>query len=291
MKLNLIRSAVLLLPALTSGFSAPSQNNSQQAHLFGQFTDASNSGVGEVRIIAKPVSPPFSAVFVISSAPDGTYSLLLPPGGYVIEIRHRSFIPRELKIELEAGEKRTLNIRLQIQPVAQNVVVTANAQPVLAERTQAPVDLIGKEEIVQRQSVSLPDLLATQTGVTLARTGTVGGLASVFIDGGNSNFTKVLVDGTPVNEPGGAINFSNLTMDNVDKVEIVHGAESALYGTDAMSGVIQIVSHRGTTRIPAVNLFAEGGNLSSARGGAQVSGLLSGFDGWILFADRWSRGR
>jgi outer membrane cobalamin receptor len=64
----------------------------------------------------------------------------------------------------------------------------------------------------------------------------------------------------------------------VDKVEIVHGAESALYGSDAMSGVIQIVSHQGSTRIPEVNLFAEGGGFSSARGGAQFSGLVDKFD-------------
>ncbi len=88
----------------------------------------------------------------------------------------------------------------------------------------------------------------------------------------------MLVDGTPVNEPGGAINFSNLTLDNVDKVEVVHGAESALYGTDAMSGAIQIVSHQGSMRIPELNLLAEGGGFSSARGGAQVSGLLGAFD-------------
>ncbi len=61
-------------------------------------------------------------------------------------------------------------------------------------------------------------------------------------------------------------------------MEIVHGAESALYGSDAMSGVIQIVSHKGSTRIPELNLFAEGGSFSSARGGAQLSGLLHKFD-------------
>jgi vitamin B12 transporter len=169
-------------------------------------------------------------------------------------------------------------VRLDLERVSENVVVTANAQPLELDRTPASVDLLGRQEIEQRQTVSLPDLLATQTGVSLARTGTIGGLATLFVDGGNSNFAKVLIDGTPVNEPGGTFNFSNLTLDNVDKVEIVHGAESALYGTDAMSGVIQIFSHRGATRIPEVNLFAEGGSFSSARGGAQVSGLLGGFD-------------
>ena len=124
----------------------------------------------------------------------------------------------------------------------------------------------------------LPDLLSTQAGISLARTGTIAGLTTIFIDGGSSAFTKVLIDGTPVNLPGGDFDFSNLTLDNVDKVEIVHGAESALYGTDAMSGVVQIVSHRGTTRIPQIDLFTEGGSFSSARGGTRVSGLLGKLD-------------
>jgi len=74
------------------------------------------------------------------------------------------------------------------------------------------------------------------------------------------------------------MNLSNLTLDNVDKVEIVHGAESALYGSDAMAAVVQIVSHQGSTHIPELNLFAEGGGFSSARGAGQLSGLLGKFD-------------
>src|SRR5260370_18744636 len=138
--------------------------------------------------------------------------------------------------------------------------------------------IIGLQAIEQRQAVSLPDLISSQTGISLARTGTIGGFATIFVDGGNSSFAKVLMDGTPVNLPGGDYLFSNLTLDNVDKVEIVHGAESALYGTDAMSGVIQIVSHQGSTRIPEVNLFAEAGGFSSPPRGAQVSELLHKFD-------------
>jgi len=92
-----------------------------------------------------------------------------------------------------------------------------------------------------------------------------------------------------VNDPGGFVSFSNLTLDNVDKVEVVHGAESALYGSDAMSGVIQLFTHQGTTRTPSFDLFAEGGSFSSARGGAQVSGLLGAFDYsafWLLLPNR-----
>src|SRR5207244_8455171 len=101
-----------------------------------------------------------------------------------------------------------------------------------------------------------------------------GGVTSLFLNGGNYNFTKVLVDGTAVNEPGGAIDFSNFTLDNVEKIEVVRGAESALYGSDAMAGVVQVFTHRGTTRRPQLILLAEGGGFSTARGAAQLSGLV-----------------
>jgi len=74
------------------------------------------------------------------------------------------------------------------------------------------------------------------------------------------------------------VDFSNFTLDNIDKVEVVRGAESAIYGTDAVSGVIQVFSHRGTTHVPEVSLFAEGGTFATGRGGAQFSGLLGNFD-------------
>ncbi len=129
-------------------------------------------------------------------------------------------------------------------------------------------------------------------GIAIGRTGAEGGSASVFLNGGNSNFTKVLVDGAPINPPGGAVDFSSLTLDNIDKVEIVRGAESAIYGTDAVSGVIQLFTHRGETRVPEVNVFAEGGSFSTARGGAEVGGLLGQLrllGGQFLSGDRRTR--
>lgn len=278
MKTTLLRSAFLSLAVLALSISLHSQTSSSEAQLSGKLTDLSGYGIGGVGITAQVTSGSNGPIASATSRPDGSYLLRLPPGQYRIHFTRASFVPREFVLDLAAGESRILDVRLEIASLSENVVVTANPEPLELDRTPAPVDLLSRQETDQRQAVSLPDLLATQTGVSLARTGTIGGLTTIFIDGGNSNFAKVLIDGTPVNEPGGIINFSNFTLDNVDKVEIVHGAESALYGTDAMSGVIQIFSHRGETRIPELNLFAEGGSFSSARGGAQVSGLLGGFD-------------
>src|SRR6266478_727477 len=278
MKTTLLRTAFLSLAAFAVSISLQAQNNSDDAHLSGTLTDLSGYGVGNVKVTAQLEGSPSTRIWSAISTADGAYVLAVPTGRYHIHFQRSSFVSRDAVLDLATAENRALNVRLEIEQLSENVVVTANTQPLEVNQTPAPVDLIGRQEIDQRQAVSLPDLLATQTGISLARTGTIGGLATIFLHGGNSNFAKVLVDGTPVNEPGGAINFSNLTLDNVDKVEVVHGAESALYGTDAMSGAIQIVSHQGSTRIPELNLFAEGGGLSSARGGAQLSGLLRKFD-------------
>jgi vitamin B12 transporter len=278
MKTILLRTAFLSLAVFAISFSLLAQSNSADARLSGRLTDLSGYGVGNVKVTAQLENSTTAQVWPATSSPDGAYLLVLPPGRYHIHFQHPSFVPRDFVLDLAASETRSLELRLEIQRVSENVVVTASTQPLGLDHTPAPVDLIGRQEIDQRQAVSLPDLLSTQTGISLARTGTIGGLTTIFLDGGNSSFTKVLIDGTPINLPGGDIDYSNLTLDNVDKVEIVHGAESALYGTDAMSGVIQIVSHRGATRIPEFNVFGEGGSFSSARGGAQVSGLLGRFD-------------
>ena len=108
--------------------------------------------------------------------------------------------------------------------------------------------------------------------------GPYGGITSFFLDGGDSDYTKVLVDGTPVNEPGGAFDFSNFTLSNIDKIEIVHGASSALYGSDAMDGVIQIFTHRGTTTTPQIAIEGDGGTFGTGHGAGQLSGLLGKFD-------------
>jgi len=257
---------------------SPYSQAQSNAQISGQVTDASGYAIASVRIIAQPQGTRSSQTYETTTASDGTYSLALPPGSYHAHFEHATFVPHHLTLQLAPAESRKLDVRLEIAQLSENVVVTANGQPLEVSQTPAPVDLIGREEIDQRQTVLLPDLLATQPGIAITRTGTVGGLTTVFVDGGNSGFTKVLVDGTPINLPGGDVDFSNLTLDNVDKVEIVHGAESALYGTDAMSGVIQIFTHRGTTRTPEAALFAEGGSFSSVRGGAQFSGALAGFD-------------
>lgn len=278
MKSTIRCSAFLSCLLLILSSYSQAQSDSSPAKLSGKLTDVAGYGIAAVHVVATSEGDNSSPTYQTSSNLEGVYSLSLPSGRYQIHFEHPAFVRQDLSAQLTPGESRVLDIRMTIAPLSDKVVVTANAQPLELSQMPAPVDLVTREEIDQRQLVSLPDALVTTPGATIARTGREGGLTTFFLDGGDSNFTKFLVDGTPLNEPGGFLNLANSTLDNIDKIEIVHGAESALYGTDAVSGVVQLFSHRGETRVPEINLFTEGGSFSSARGGAQFSGLLGPFD-------------
>jgi vitamin B12 transporter len=278
MKPTIRRIAFLAFLIFAVSFSSQAQSDPSVAHLSGTLLDSSGAGIPGVRITAQLENALSSAPLTTTSANDGAYSLALPPGRYHLQFTHESFVPRDFTMDFSAAQLRTLDLRLELQPLSASVVVTAQAEPALAQETSASVTVITRDEIEKRQAVPLTDVLLYTPGVSVDRTGPEGGLAGVFLNGGNSYQTKVLVDGTTVNLPGGTFDFSNFTLDNIDKVEVVRGAESALYGTDAVSGVIQVFTHRGETRVPAVSLFSEGGSFSTVRGGAQLSGLLGSFD-------------
>jgi len=271
----------LSLPAvlfLVISISTSAQSGSSPAHLAGTLLDSSGAAVAGVHISAETEAAAGQQKYDTTSENDGGYSLTLPPGRYHIAFSRPSFVPRDFTLEFAPGESRILEVRLDLARLSESVVVTAQAEPTPVQDTSASVTVITKQEIDQRQAVPLSDLLLYTPGIAMGKNAAEGGLTSFFLDGGNSYHTKVLIDGATVNNPGGQVDFSNFTLDNVDKIEVVRGAESAIYGTDAVAGVIQVFTHRGETRVPAFSVFGEGGTFSSGRGGAQLSGLLGKFD-------------
>jgi vitamin B12 transporter len=213
-----------------------------------------------------------------SSDASGHFELRAHPGRYRISISRESFKRVEREIDISPASGREIDFQLALEPLASSVIVTAESNPVEVTSTVAPVDVVTRAQIDHREETSLPNLLSTEPGFSLARTGPEGAQATIFLDGGNSNYTKVLIDGAPANDSGGFIDISNFTLDSVDKIEIVHGAESAVYGSDAMAGVVQIFTHRGATRVPELDVTADGGSFDTGRGSAQLSGVLAAFD-------------
>ena len=280
MKTTLLRTTFLFLAVFAVSFSISAQSNSNNsdAHLFGALLDSSGAGVAAVNVTAQLEGNSSAQLWKANSSTDGAYSLAIPPGRYRVSFERSPFVPRDFVIDLSSNQQRQLDLTLNLEPLSSSVVVTAEAEPTLIDQSTASVSIITKDEIEARQSLFLTDALLFAPGIAIGRTGPEGGTASVFLNGGNSNFTKVLVDGAPINPPGAAVDFSSLTLYNIDKVEIVRGAESAIYGTDAVDGVIQLFTHRGDTRTPEFSVYAEGGSFASGSGGAQLSGLLGAFD-------------
>lgn len=127
----------------------------------------------------------------------------------------------------------------------QPVVVTATRLPTSSSAVSQPVAVLNGDELRARGVLTVADALREAPGATVVQSGSYGGVTSVFLRGGESRYTKVLIDGTPINAVGGIQFFENLSLDNVDRIEVLYGPASALYGADAMSGVIQIFTKRG----------------------------------------------
>ncbi|HEV3253676.1 MAG TPA: TonB-dependent receptor [Candidatus Acidoferrales bacterium] len=268
----------LVLPLLLILIGPVYSTNAQTvARLTGSLSDPSGASVSKAVVTATSLENSARTAHAVSG-PDGRFTLELAPGRYRVKIVRASFENVEEEFNLAPGETHEWNARMQLARLAATVVVSAEAQPTPAENVPAPVDILTHEDIEQRQENWLAPLLTSNPGASLARLGSFGGITSLFLDGGNSNFTKVLIDGAPVNQPGGDVDFSNFDLLDVEKVEVVHGAASALFGSDAMTGVVQIFTHRGTTRIPEIELVGDGGTYSSGRGSARISGLLDRFD-------------
>jgi vitamin B12 transporter len=173
-----------------------------------------------------------------------------------------------------------LRVVLPLAPVHETVVVSAT-------RTEAPADQVGASisawtagDIEDRQAPFVADLLRTAPGVMVVRSGGTGALTSLFVRGGESNYNKVLLDGIPLNEPGGTFDFRNLSTDNLERLELVRGAYSALFGSDAMASVVQIITRRpAAARMrPQGTIALEGGTFNTLRGTANASGGSDRFD-------------
>lgn len=154
------------------------------------------------------------------------------------------------------------------------IVVTADRSPEPLSRVGSAISVLDAEEIRTRQTATVVDLLRTVPGVTIARNGGVGGTASVFIRGAESDQTVALIDGVKLNDPsspGGGFNFGNLLTGNITRIEVLRGPSSVLWGSQAIGGVVNVITAQPTDAL-RINGRAEYGY----RNTAQVVGNISG---------------
>lgn len=164
------------------------------------------------------------------------------------------------------------------------IVVTVSAEAIPLSASSASVTILTREFVENSRAESMADLLRQVPFLYLSQTGGRGGLTTVSLRGGESNFTLVMIDGVPVNDVtnllGGAVDFSTLSTDNVEQIEIVRGPISSLYGSEGIGGVINILT-RGGGDEPHFAVEGTLGNFGASRAGFQSGGKV-GEIGWSL---------
>ncbi len=133
-------------------------------------------------------------------------------------------------------------------PLGDDTVLAPTRTETLAGRTGSSLTVVTRQQIVDSRHTEVSEVLRGVPGLDVVQQGGPGGVTSVFMRGANSNHTKVLIDGIPVNDPssaGRAFNFSLLSVDNIERIEVLRGPQSTLYGSDAIGGVINVITRRG----------------------------------------------
>lgn len=174
----------------------------------------------------------------------------------------------------------------QAQQTLPDTIVTATRIPSTAERVPAAVTVLTRADIEERGYQSLAEALATVPGMNMVQTGGLGQQASAFIRGTASRHVLVLMDGVPVNDPAeanGAFNFGNELLADIERIEIVRGPGSFLYGSGAIGGVINLVTRRAPAGTP-FQVFGDiaGGSQGTARGALGAAGSLGGWNYMVM---------
>ncbi len=204
----------------------------------------------------------------------GEFVLELNPGSYLVTAALAGFVPlRDQPLEVTSSTP-PVNLQLRIPDVEQQVVVTATATETPLSQVGSTTTVIGREQLAQEGAISVGDALRQIAGLTVVQSGGAGQVTSLFVRGGESKYTKVLIDGIAANEPGGSFDFANLSVSDIDRIEIVRGPQSALFGSDATAGVIQIFTHRGSSEglSPRPRALFEGGTFASFRYAGGIEG-------------------
>lgn len=167
--------------------------------------------------------------------------------------------------------------------VEEQIVVTASRVPEPAREVGSSVTVLDREDVERRKVTTVLELLRTVPGVEVSQGGGPGRVASVFLRGGTSAQTLVLLDGVRLNNPAtAAFDFADLTVEGIERVEVLRGPQSVLYGSEAMGGVVAITTRRGGEGL-AGSVEAEAGSLGHRAARAAVRGGDERFD-WALAA-------
>jgi outer membrane cobalamin receptor len=186
-------------------------------------------------------------------------------------------------------EGKENEIRLKLASLSERVLVTAAGAPIAMDEAGVAANVFTATDLAARQFPFVQDVLRDVPGLAIVQTGRNGGVTSLFARGGDSDTGMVLLDGIPITDPGGNLDFAHLTSTGLDRVEVIRGPESALYGAEASSAVIQMFTQHGDVeaQIPHGQFLYERGSFSTDHWSGTLSGGLAKRIDYSLTGDQF----
>ncbi len=218
----------------------------------------------------KEVSSDAQGDFVLDALAAGRYQIQASAPGFQVRTTDPMFIG--------GGARLSVEVTLPMGPLEQSVSVTAAATDILPSQTGASVTVLDSQTLDALGKTDVFEALRLVPGAQVVQLGSRGGPTSMFIRGGNSNFTRVLIDGIPANDIGGSVDFSQFATTGVDRIEVLRDANSVQNGADALAGIVNIITRRGQTRTPELSYSFDGGNLSTFRNDVSAGGAVQRVD-------------
>jgi len=230
-------------------------------------------------VVVKTTTTDATGNYVLDTPSPARYCVRAVAPTFQSTVSESVYITKSMKAELD--------ITLATPTLTQQVSVTATATPTPVAQIGASVTVLTADDY--RQYTEVQDPLRQIPGLQVTQTGQLGGTTGLSIRGGNTDANKVLVDGVPVNDIGGAVEFANFSTVGIQQIEVLREPNSALYGSDALAGVVSMTTARGTTRLPLFTYAADGGNFSTYHQEAAASGVARQFDYYGAFGRLDSR--
>lgn len=212
------------------------------------------------------------------SGSDGSFELNAGSAGrFFLVVSAKSFRQLETPV-FYAGRLDSIERSVVLEPewVRQSIVVTATGIPTPQPQTSAATSVLAASDFALRSD--FVSSLRLMPGVAAVQSGQRGSVTSLFIRGGGSTDTKVLVDGIDAGQFGNTFDFGQLDTTAIERAEVYRGTNSDLYGASAGSGVVSFTTPRGTTNFPSITLSADGGNFNTSREEGQLAGAHKKID-------------
>lgn len=208
----------------------------------------------------------------------GVYSLAIPKSGrYRLRSAAPTFDPATTQPRFfSASSETALDLTVATPTATEQVTVSATGTPTPIAQIASSVTVLNDDQFPHVRDIQEP--LRYVPGVQITQTGQAGGTSGMYIRGGNTNANKVLIDGIPADDLGGAVEFANIAAFGIGSVEVLREPNSALYGSDALAGVVSLTTRRGSTPLPKLEYEGDAGNFHTYRQEVSVSGASHQFD-------------